>query len=48
MIIRITLDNVEDRNMFISFMEKVCKEIIEDIVSIKTKWNKFALNNNIS
>jgi DNA-directed RNA polymerase subunit L len=48
MIIRVTLDSVTDTNMFISFMEKVCKEIIEDVISIKTKWNKFAINNNVS
>jgi DNA-directed RNA polymerase subunit L len=48
MIIRVTLDSVTDANMFISFMEKVCKEIIEDVISIKTKWNKFAINNNVS
>jgi DNA-directed RNA polymerase subunit L len=33
MIIRVTLDSVTDANMFISFMEKVCKEIIEDDVT---------------
>jgi len=48
MIIRITLDNVKEPNMFISFMEKVCKELIEEILSIKIKWNKFAINNNVS
>ena len=48
MIIRVTLDSITDANMFISFMEKVCKEIIEDVISIKTKWNKFAINNNVS
>ena len=48
MIIRITLDNVKEPNMFLSFMEKVCKELIEEIVSIKIKWNKFAINNNVS
>jgi DNA-directed RNA polymerase subunit L len=48
MIIRVTLDSVTGTNMFISFMEKVCKEIIEDVISIKTKWNKFAVNNNVS
>lgn len=48
MIVRVTLDNITESNMFILFMEKVCKEIIEEIVSIKTKWNKFAKINNIS
>jgi DNA-directed RNA polymerase subunit L len=48
MIIRITLDAITDKNMFITFMEKICKEIINDLVDIKMKWNKFAIDNNVS
>jgi DNA-directed RNA polymerase subunit L len=48
MIIRITLDAITEKNMFITFMEKICKEIINELVDIKTKWNKFAIDNNVS
>jgi DNA-directed RNA polymerase subunit L len=48
MIIRITLDNITDKYMFIAFMDKVCKEIVGELVDIKTKWNKFAIDNNVS
>jgi DNA-directed RNA polymerase alpha subunit len=48
MIIRITLDNITDKYMFIAFMDKVCKEIVSYLVDIKTKWNKFAIDNNVS
>ena len=45
---RITLDAITEKNMFITFMEKICKEIINELVDIKTKWNKFAIDNNVS
>lgn len=48
MIVRITLDEIYESKIFISFMEKICNEIIDEIQSIKTKWNKFSVNNNIS
>ena len=48
MIIRITLADITEKNMFITFMEKICKEIVNEIVDIKTKWNKFAIDNNVS
>ena len=48
MIIRITLTDITDKNMFIIFLEKICKEIINEIVDIKTKWNKFSIDNNVS
>lgn len=48
MIIRITLDGVSDPKAFISFFETTCKDIIDEIVTIKTRWNKFAIDNNVS
>jgi DNA-directed RNA polymerase alpha subunit len=48
MIIRITLDKITDKYMFIAFMDKVCKEIVSYLVDIKTKWNKFAIDNNVA
>ena len=29
-------------------MDKVCKEIVSYLVDIKTKWNKFAIDNNVA
>jgi DNA-directed RNA polymerase subunit L len=48
MIIRITLDGVSEPKSFISFFETVCKDIIDEMVTIKTRWNRFAIDNNVS
>jgi DNA-directed RNA polymerase subunit L len=48
MIIRITLDSVSEPKPFISFFETTCKDIIDEIVTIKTRWNNFAIDNNVS
>lgn len=48
MIIRITLDGISDPKAFISFFETICKDIIDEIVTIKSRWNKFAIDNNVS
>lgn len=47
MILRITLENENTTNTFISFLETNCKYIIEDLTKIKSEWNKFATENKI-
>jgi len=42
MILRITLEEETNRNKFVSFLETICKLLIEDLSNIKTEWNKFA------
>jgi len=48
MIIRITLVDVTDENEFKLFFGDICNEIIDEIVNIKTSWNKFSIENNVS
>jgi len=48
MIIRITLENITDEGEFKIFLGDICNEIIEEIINIKTNWNKFAIENNVS
>lgn len=41
LIIRITLDDQENQNEFIKFLEAECRLIIEELLNIKKEWNKF-------
>jgi len=41
LIIRITLDDQTDRNVFIKFLENNCRIIIDELSNIKKEWNKF-------
>jgi DNA-directed RNA polymerase subunit L len=41
LIIRITLDDQENPNEFIKFLETECRLIIEELLNIKKEWNKF-------
>lgn len=48
MIVRITLEDVTDEKIIASFFEANCKDIIDNLSNIKTKWNKFTIENNVS
>lgn len=39
--IRITLEDEANKSSFISFLETNCRIIIEDLLKIKSEWNKF-------
>ena len=39
--IRITLEHQDNKQIFIQFLESMCRLIIEDLVAIKTEFNKF-------
>lgn len=39
--VRITLENETNKSNFISFLETNCRNIIEELLKIKTEWNKF-------
>jgi DNA-directed RNA polymerase subunit L len=41
MILRITLEDETSKAVFISFLEANCKHITEELITIKTEWNKF-------
>ena len=42
LIIRITLDDKNNKIDFIKFLETNCRTIIDDLMNIKKEWNKFA------
>jgi DNA-directed RNA polymerase subunit L len=48
MIIRITLENIIEEETFKLFLDGICKDITEEIINIKTNWNKFVIENNVS
>lgn len=39
--IRITLEDVSNKTIFVSFLESNCRLIVEDLLKIKSEWNKF-------
>ena len=48
MIVRVTLEDVTDEKIITNLFEANCKDIIDNLSNIKTKWNKFAIENNVS
>jgi len=40
LLIRITLDDVTEEEMFVKFLESNCRLIIEELLNIKSEWNK--------
>jgi hypothetical protein len=47
MILRITIEDITDNKVAISFLDANCKDIIDAISVIKINWNKFSIENNI-
>ena len=47
MIVRITLEDITDDMVIISFFESNCKDIINNLSNIKINWNKFTIENNV-
>jgi len=47
LVIRITLDDETRKASFINFLEMNCKMIIDELISIKSTWNKFVIENKI-
>lgn len=43
LIIRITLENQTNKQTFIQFLESNCRMIIDELLEIKSNWNKFIL-----
>lgn len=41
LVIKITIDDQEDSNKFITFLDQNCKVIIDDLSIVKNTWNKF-------